>query len=43
MIFARFRAYDITANSCRFDQSFSADGGKTWETNFIVTETLSKA
>lgn len=38
-ILVRFRVYDITANTCRFDQSFSADGGKTWETNFIVTET----
>lgn len=37
-IFVRFRVYDITTNSCRFDQAFSADGGKTWETNFIVTE-----
>ena len=26
----------------RFDQAFSADGGKTWEVNFIVTETRIK-
>lgn len=38
-IFVRFRVYDITQNSCRFDQSFSDDGGKTWETNFIAVET----
>ncbi len=38
-IMVRFRVYDITRKSCRFDQSFSADGGKTWEANFIVTET----
>lgn len=38
-IMVRFRVYDITQNACRFDQSFSADGGKTWETNFIVDET----
>ena len=39
-ILVRFRVYDITRDSCRFDQAFSADGGKTWEMNFIVTETL---
>lgn len=37
-IFVRFRVYDITQNSCRFDQSFSTDGGEMWETNFIATE-----
>jgi len=41
-IFVRFRVYDITATTCRFDQSFSADGGKTWEPNFVVDETLVK-
>ncbi len=43
LILVRFRVYDITKSTCRFDQSFSADGGKTWETNFIVTETLLQA
>ncbi len=38
----RFSVMDITATTCRFEQAFSADGGKTWETNFIVTETLVK-
>jgi hypothetical protein len=38
-ILVRFRVSDITPNSCRFDQSFSGDGGKTWETNFIAVET----
>jgi hypothetical protein len=30
---------DITPNSCRFEQSFSSDGGKTWELNWIATDT----
>ena len=30
---------DITANSHRFEQSFSADGGKSWEPNFKATLT----
>lgn len=41
-IMVRFGVSDITRNSCRFDQAFSADGGKTWEVNLIVTETLVK-
>jgi hypothetical protein len=41
-ILVRFSVSDITPNSCHFDQAFSADGGKTWEVNFIVTETLAK-
>ena len=41
-ILVRITVSDITPNSCRFDQSFSDDGGKSWETNFIVTETRIK-
>ncbi len=41
-ILVRFSISDITPNSCHFEQAFSADGGKTWEPNFIVTETLVK-
>ena len=39
VILVRFNISDITANSCRFEQAFSADGGRTWEVNLIVTET----
>lgn len=42
VILVRFSVSDITPNSCRFEQAFSADGGKTWEVNFVVTETLMK-
>ena len=41
-IMVRFSVSEITPNSCHFEQAFSADGGKTWEANFIVTETLVK-
>lgn len=41
-ILVRLGVSDITPNSCRFDQAFSADWGKTWEVNLIVTETLVK-
>jgi hypothetical protein len=41
-IFVRFSVSDITPTSCHFEQAFSADGGKTWETNFVVDETLVK-
>lgn len=37
-ILLRFSISDITPTSCRFEQAFSDDGGKTWEVNFIVTE-----
>jgi hypothetical protein len=30
---------DITANRCHFEQAFSDDGGKTWETNWIADDT----
>jgi len=36
-VFVRFIFSDITPNSFRFEQAFSADGGKTWEPNWIAT------
>jgi hypothetical protein len=33
---------DITPDSCRFEQAFSDDGGKTWEVNWIATDTRVK-
>jgi hypothetical protein len=36
-IFVRGTFQDVTPTSSRFEQAFSADGGKTWETNWIMT------
>jgi len=38
-ILVRFVISDITPTSCRFEQAFSEDGGKTWEVNWIATDT----
>ncbi len=38
-ILVRFVISGIAANSCRFEQSFSADEGKTWEVNWIAVDT----
>jgi hypothetical protein len=38
-IYVRFVISKITPNSCRFEQAFSEDGGKTWEVNWIATDT----
>lgn len=38
-IFVRFVITPIDANTIRFEQAFSDDGGKTWEVNWIATDT----
>jgi len=42
MILVRNVWSDITADFCRFEQSFSDDGGKTWEVNWIAEDTRVK-
>jgi hypothetical protein len=39
MIFVRFIISEVTTDSARFEQAFSADGGRTWETNWIAIDT----
>ena len=41
-IYVRFVISDVTPDSCRFEQSFSDDGGKTWEVNWVATDTRVK-
>jgi hypothetical protein len=38
-ILVRFVIMDITTTSARFEQSFSDDGGKTWELNWVAIDT----
>lgn len=38
-IYVRFIWSEITPNSAHFEQSFSEDGGKTWEVNWITDQT----
>jgi hypothetical protein len=41
-IYVRFIFSDITPNSFRLEQAFSADGGKTWQPNWIAAFTRQK-
>jgi hypothetical protein len=41
-ILIRYVWSDITPNSAHFEQSFSDDGGKTWEVNWITDQTRVK-
>ena len=41
-ILVRFVISNITATAAHFEQAFSADGGKTWEVNWIADDTRVK-
>jgi len=41
-IFVRFVIKQLSPDLCRFEQSFSDDGGKTWELNWIATDSRVK-
>jgi hypothetical protein len=38
-ILVRFVVSDVKADSVRFEQAFSADGGKSWEVNWVAVDT----
>ncbi|HEX9952311.1 MAG TPA: hypothetical protein VGB53_11120 [Rubricoccaceae bacterium] len=38
-ILARFVVSQVTPDTWRFEQAFSADGGATWEVNWVVDDT----
>jgi hypothetical protein len=38
-VLVRFIISDVTANSARFEQAFSDDGGINWEVNWIAVDT----
>jgi len=38
-VLVRFSIWGVTANEARSEQAFSADGGKTWEVNWITRYT----
>lgn len=37
-VWVRFLITDITPDSCHFEQAFSVDGGRSWEVNWIATD-----
>ncbi len=39
VIISRFIWTVVSENACHWEQAFSADGGKTWETNWIIDHT----
>ena len=38
-ILVRFVISQVTADSARFEQAYSEDGGRSWETNWLATDT----
>jgi hypothetical protein len=43
MILVRFVISEVTADSARFEQAYSEDGGRTWETNWIAVDTRARS
>lgn len=43
LILVRFVISDITPDSARFEQAYSDDGGRHWETNWIAVDTRIEA
>lgn len=41
-ILVRFVISEITADSCRFEQSYSDDGGRSWELNWVAVDSRVK-
>jgi len=41
-VFVRFIITEIDHDTCHFEQSFSDDNGKTWELNWVATDTRVK-
>src|SRR3954447_23901006 len=41
-IYVRFMIIKVTDDQYRFEQSFSADGGQTWELNWVAIDTRVK-
>ncbi len=41
-VLVKFVISDIKLDSCKFERSFSDDGGKTWEVNWAQTDTRVK-
>lgn len=41
-VFVRFVIIPVDADTIRFEQAFSGDGGKTWELNWVATDTRLK-
>jgi hypothetical protein len=41
-VFVRFVIVPLDADTIRFEQAFSDDGGKTWEVNWVATDTRVK-
>jgi hypothetical protein len=42
-VYVRSVYTDITPTTCRIEQAFSVDGGKSWETNWVSADTLVQA